>query len=125
VAEKMIEELAIKTSGPDQDVADLSGGNQQKVVMARALSSEPSLLVLMDPTAGVDVKSKENLLDAVDRAAAAGTAVLVISDELDDLRPCDRVLVMFHGSVAGEFPAGWTDNELVSVIEGIGESSGE
>ncbi|MFI9384079.1 sugar ABC transporter ATP-binding protein [Kutzneria sp. NPDC052558] len=125
VAEKMIGDLAIKTSGPDQDVADLSGGNQQKVVMARALSSDPALLVLMDPTAGVDVKSKENLLDAVDRAATAGTAVLVISDELDDLRPCDRVLVMFHGSVAGEFPAGWTDNELVSVIEGIGESSGE
>jgi simple sugar transport system ATP-binding protein len=125
VATKMIGDLAIKTSGPDQDVADLSGGNQQKVVMARALSSDPSVLVLMDPTAGVDVRSKENLLDAVDRAASAGTAVLVISDELDDLRPCDRVLVMFHGSVAGEFAEGWTDNELVSVIEGIGESSGE
>ncbi|GAA0652903.1 sugar ABC transporter ATP-binding protein [Kutzneria viridogrisea] len=123
VAESMITDLAIKTAGPEQDVAGLSGGNQQKVVMARALADQPSVLVLIDPTAGVDVRSKENLLDAVDRAAGSGTGVLVISDELDDLRPCDRVLVMWHGAVAAEFAAGWTDGELVGAIEGIGESS--
>jgi simple sugar transport system ATP-binding protein len=117
----LIDDLAIKTSGPDQDVADLSGGNQQKVVMARALSSDPALLVLMDPTAGVDVKSKESLLGVVDRVARAGSAAIVVSDELDDLRVCDRVLVMFHGEVVREFGRDWTEQELVAAIEGVSE----
>ncbi|WP_086822162.1 sugar ABC transporter ATP-binding protein [Allokutzneria sp. NRRL B-24872] len=124
VAERMIADLGIKTSGPSQPVSGLSGGNQQKVVMARALSSDPSVLVLTDPTAGVDVRSKESLLGVVDRVAGEGTAVLVISDELDDLRPCDRVLVMFHGEVTASFPRGWTDGELVAAIEGVSAEQG-
>ncbi|KAA2262392.1 sugar ABC transporter ATP-binding protein [Solihabitans fulvus] len=125
LANGMITSLAIKADGPDQLVSGLSGGNQQKVVMARALSNEPDALVLIDPTAGVDVRSKQTLLDVVDQTAERGTAVLMISDELDDLRTCDRVLVMFHGTVIREVRSGWTDNELVSAIEGIGESSGD
>ncbi|MFB9906100.1 sugar ABC transporter ATP-binding protein [Allokutzneria oryzae] len=124
VAEKMITDLGIKTSGPEQPVSGLSGGNQQKVVLARALSSDPAVLVLTDPTAGVDVRSKESLLGVVDRVAAEGTAVLVISDELDDLRPCDRVLVMFHGEVTASFPHSWTDGELVAAIEGVSQGAG-
>ena len=63
VARELIERLTIKTPGPELPVQSLSGGNQQKVVMARALASEPKVLVLVSPTAGVDVRSKETLLD--------------------------------------------------------------
>ncbi|MFS8197705.1 sugar ABC transporter ATP-binding protein [Streptomyces sp. CWNU-52B] len=119
VAGELIERLDIHTEGPDQPVSDLSGGNAQKVVMARALASEPRLLVLINPTAGVDVKSKESLLARVDSARDDGTAVLVVSDELDDLRRCDRVLVLFHGRVVAEHAAGWRDHELIASIEGV------
>jgi simple sugar transport system ATP-binding protein len=119
LARSMIDELAIKTPGPDLPVAGLSGGNQQKVVMARALASEPKLLVLISPTAGVDVRSKEFLLHKVQQTAGSGTAVLLASDELDDLRVCDRVLVMVQGRVVAEMPSGWNDHELVAAMEGM------
>ncbi|MEU0164482.1 sugar ABC transporter ATP-binding protein [Streptomyces iakyrus] len=119
VATALIERLDIHAEGPEQPVSDLSGGNAQKVVMARALASDPRLLVLVNPTAGVDVKSKESLLARVDSAREDGTAVLVVSDELDDLRRCDRVLVLFHGRVVAEHPAGWRDHELIASIEGV------
>jgi simple sugar transport system ATP-binding protein len=118
-AGELIERLDIHTEGPEQSVSDLSGGNAQKVVMARALASDPRLLVLINPTAGVDVKSKESLLARMDSAREDGTAVLVVSDELDDLRRCDRVLVLFHGRIVAEHPAGWRDHELIASIEGV------
>jgi simple sugar transport system ATP-binding protein len=124
VAERFIADLDIKTDGPAQPVAGLSGGNQQKVVMARALSSDPRVLVLLSPTAGVDVRSKESLLGTVDRAATGGSGVLVISDEVDDLRVCDRVLVMFRGAIVGEYPRGWDDHEIVAAMEGVSGESG-
>ncbi|MFI9169033.1 sugar ABC transporter ATP-binding protein [Streptomyces lincolnensis] len=123
-ATELIERLDIHTEGPDQPVSDLSGGNAQKVVMARALASDPSLLVLINPTAGVDVKSKESLLARMDSAREDGTAVLVVSDELDDLRRCDRVLVLFHGRVVAEHPAGWRDHDLIASIEGVDHGYG-
>ncbi|MFE9357735.1 sugar ABC transporter ATP-binding protein [Streptomyces olivaceoviridis] len=118
-ATELIDRLDIHTEGPGQPVSDLSGGNAQKVVMARALASDPRLLVLINPTAGVDVKSKESLLARMDSAREDGTAVLVVSDELDDLRRCDRVLVLFHGRIVAEHPAGWRDHELIASIEGV------
>ncbi|MFI7604627.1 sugar ABC transporter ATP-binding protein [Micromonospora sp. NPDC049366] len=118
-AERMIRTYDIKTDGPHQPVSGLSGGNAQKVVLARALANEPRVLVLVNPTAGVDVRSKASLLDAVAGAAAGGTGVLIVSDELDDLRSCDRVLVMFHGRTVREVPRGWTDAELVAAVEGV------
>jgi simple sugar transport system ATP-binding protein len=119
IAGALIDALAIKTPGPGLPVSGLSGGNQQKVVMARALANDPAVLVLITPTAGVDVRSKEFLLDKVDQVAAAGTAVLVASDELDDLRVCDRVLVLFQGRIVTEMPSGWRENDLVAAMEGL------
>jgi simple sugar transport system ATP-binding protein len=118
-AKHAIETLGVVTEGPDQLVSDLSGGNQQKVVMGRALASRPSVLVLIDPTAGVDIKSKEALLQVVENTRREGRAILVASGEIEDLRVCDRVLVMRHGKVVAEHAAGWSDNELVAAIEGI------
>ena len=119
LAEGMIENLAIKTPGPELPVSALSGGNQQKVVMARALADDPRLLVLINPTAGVDVRSKEFLLGKVEETAESGTGVLIASDELDDLRVCDRVLVMFQGRVTSEITRGWHDHDLVAAMEGV------
>jgi simple sugar transport system ATP-binding protein len=119
VAIAFINSLGVVTEGPDQLVSSLSGGNQQKVVMGRALASDPSVLVLMDPTAGVDVKSKEALLRIVERMRREGKAILVVSGELEDLRTCDRVLVMRHGGIVAEHSAGWSDNALVASVEGI------
>lgn len=118
-AGRMIASLDIKTSGPGQVVSGLSGGNQQKVVIARALAREPSVLVAIRPTAGVDVKSKDALLGVVREVAAAGSGALIVSDELDDLRVCDRVLAFFHGRVVAEFGSDWSDRGLVAAMEGM------
>ncbi|WP_328814399.1 sugar ABC transporter ATP-binding protein [Nonomuraea cypriaca] len=118
-AEQLIKDLDIKTEGADQPVGDLSGGNAQKVVFARALVDDPTVLVVINPTAGVDVKAKQALLGAVEDAVERGAGAVLVSDELDDLRICDRVLVMFHGRVVKDVPRGWTDHELVAVMEGI------
>jgi simple sugar transport system ATP-binding protein len=115
-----IEDLAIKTAGPDQPVAGLSGGNAQKVVLARALAGSPKALVLISPTVGVDVRSRESLLGVVDSVARQGTGVLVASDEIEDLRVCDRVVVLLRGRVHAELAAGWTDAQLVAAMEGVG-----
>lgn len=119
LAEEAIRNLEIKTPGSAVPVSGLSGGNQQKVVMARALANDPRLLVLITPTAGVDVRSKEFLLGKVEQVAKEGSGVLIASDEVDDLRLCDRVLVMFHGRLVAELPSGWRDRELVARMEGV------
>ncbi|MGP3980383.1 sugar ABC transporter ATP-binding protein [Streptomyces sp. KR80] len=124
-AQSMINALDIKTSGPGQPVSGLSGGNQQKVVIARALARRPSALVAIRPTAGVDVKSKDALLGVVRQVADAGSAGVIVSDELDDLRVCDRVLALFHGRVIATFDSGWTDRELVAAMEGISAAHGD
>ncbi|MFC5666044.1 sugar ABC transporter ATP-binding protein [Kitasatospora misakiensis] len=118
-AQRMISDLDIKTPGPATPVSALSGGNQQKVVIARALATEPHVLVAIRPTNGVDIKSKESLLGTIREVADNGRTALIVSDELDDLRVCDRVLAMFHGRVVAEFEHGWSDEQLVAAMEGM------
>ncbi|REK84909.1 sugar ABC transporter ATP-binding protein [Streptomyces inhibens] len=122
-ARRMIAALDIKTTGPGQPVSGLSGGNQQKVVIARALAREPAVLVAIRPTNGVDVKSKGALLGVVREVADGGSGAVIVSDELDDLRICDRVLAVFHGRVTTEFTGGWRDHELVAAMEGMGSET--
>jgi simple sugar transport system ATP-binding protein len=119
IATKAVADYDIVAAGPEEPVSSLSGGNQQKVVLARSLASDPVVLVLINPTAGVDVKSKQALLAVVDDVRAEGKAVLIVSDELDDLRLADRVLVMRAGQVVAEHEAGWSDGDLVADIEGV------
>ncbi|WP_037898700.1 sugar ABC transporter ATP-binding protein [Streptomyces sp. NRRL S-350] len=118
-AERMIGDLDIKTPGPSTPVSALSGGNQQKVVIARALATRPHVLVAIRPTNGVDIKSKEALLGTIRQVADDGSTALIVSDELDDLRVCDRVVTMFHGRVVAEFEPGWSDEQLVAAMEGM------
>jgi simple sugar transport system ATP-binding protein len=116
--------LSLVSSGPAQPVAELSGGNQQKVTVARTLAHRPSLIVAITPTRGVDVASKELLLSSLaDVAATSGAGVLLCSDELSDLEICDRVLVLVRGEVFTEFSGPPFDRDaLILATEGI-ESS--
>jgi ABC-type sugar transport system ATPase subunit len=118
-AQRMIKDLDIKTPGASTPVSALSGGNQQKVVVARALATGPDVLVAIRPTNGVDVKSKEFLLARIRQVADEGKAALIVSDELDDLRVCDRVVAMFHGRIVAEFDRDWSDEQLVAAMEGM------
>ena len=93
-------------SGDDQKAATLSGGNQQKVVFARWLATAPRLFLLDEPTRGLDVGAKTEILKLILELAAAHTAVLLISSEIEELtRVCDRYLIMSHGRITGELPA--------------------
>jgi ribose transport system ATP-binding protein len=87
----------------DRDMASLSGGNQQKVIFARALADRPAVAVLEDPTAGVDIGSRAVLHELMHEAARAGTAVVLISTDFDEVaEQSDRVLVLSHGQVVAE-----------------------
>jgi ABC-type sugar transport system ATPase subunit len=100
---EMVESLSIKTSGPGQEVRLLSGGNQQKVVLARCVSTRPNVLLLDEPLRGVDVGAKAEIIDIVGEVARGGAAVIVVSSEIEDvLALTDRILVVHDGVLVGE-----------------------
>ena len=119
-AAAQIRDLAIVSAGHQQPIGELSGGNQQKGVMARALIDRPNLLVVVSPTQGVDIASKDALFEVMARAQRDGLAVVVCSDELDELSICDRVEVIFHGAITTSMKRGWRDRDMVAAIEGLG-----
>jgi simple sugar transport system ATP-binding protein len=114
--------LSLVSAGLGQPVRELSGGNQQKVTVARALVSDPVLIVAITPTRGVDVASKELLLAELDRISTeTGASLLLASDELDDLVICDRVVVFVRGEIFTEFTEPPFDREaLIAATEGLG-----
>ena len=120
-ARPLVKRLSIVSAGLSQPVGELSGGNQQKVTVARAVATAPKLVVAMTPTRGVDVASKAVLLEALSSLARdGGTAVLVATDDLDDLVICDRVVVLRGGEVVAEFTDPPFDREeLIAAIEGL------
>jgi rhamnose transport system ATP-binding protein len=104
-AERAVSELRVKAPSVDVPVQSLSGGNQQKVALARWLATNPSILILDEPTQGVDVGAKAEIHAIINRLADAGTAVVMISSELPEvLGISDRVAVMRAGSIAGVLP---------------------
>ncbi len=99
---KMIESLRIKTAGPGQVVGTLSGGNQQKVVFGKWLARGPKVLILDEPTRGVDVGAKAEIYALIDELAGQGVAVWMISSDMEELLGVsDRVVVMHEGRIAG------------------------
>ena len=120
-ARPLARRLSIVSAGLSQPVGELSGGNQQKVTVARAVATTPKLVVAMTPTRGVDVASKAVLLGVLSSLARdGGTAVLVATDDLDDLVICDRVVVLRGGEVVAEFTDPPFDREeLIAAIEGL------
>lgn len=120
LAERMMTSLQIKATGPDQVVRFLSGGNQQKVVLARCLATNPRLLLLDEPLRGVDVGAKAEIIDLVAQIAAGGTSVLVVSSEVDDiLALTDHVLVLHDGSVVADL-VGEQANETEILSASVG-----
>ena len=115
-ARECIQRFAIKVADPDQSVTSLSGGNQQKVVLAKALLRHPRFLILDEPTRGIDVGAKAEVLDWIASLASSGLAVLFISSELPELlTACDRLLVMREGRLVAEMdPKRATPAEIVA-----------
>lgn len=114
VAEQYIGELAIKTPGPAQIVQNLSGGNQQKVVLAKWLYTESKVLIFDEPTRGIDVGAKVEIYKLMNALVERGVAVMVISSELPEvLGMCDRILVMHEGRLAGELSRAEATQEAV------------
>ncbi len=104
-ADHQIKHLSIKTASRDHAVSTLSGGNQQKVVIGKWLAADPDILILDEPTAGIDIGSKSEIIRLVRDLAKSGKAVLMISSELSELlTACDRIVVMSEGRAAGTYP---------------------
>jgi ABC-type sugar transport system ATPase subunit len=112
---KTVEGLRIKTPSLEQEVSKLSGGNQQKVLLARSLVRQPKVLILDEPTRGIDVATKTEIYRLIERLTADGVAVLFISSELlEVIGVSDRILVMQDGRITGELEAsGASEKEIL------------
>jgi ABC-type sugar transport system ATPase subunit len=103
VAEDLVRELHLKTPNVEQQVMYLSGGGQQKVVLAKWLSADSKVFILDEPTRGIDVGSKAEIYELIRRLADRGVAILLVSSELEEiLHLSDRILVMHRGRITGE-----------------------
>jgi erythritol transport system ATP-binding protein len=103
---RMMSDLRIKAAGADAPITSLSGGNQQKALIARCLLTNPRVLLMDEPTRGVDVGAKEEIASILRRLASNGLAILFASSELDEIRSmAHRVLVMANGAITAEFAA--------------------
>jgi galactofuranose transport system ATP-binding protein len=125
IVERFIERLGIKTSGPEQTIRELSGGNQQKVLLARWLCLNPSLLILDEPTRGIDVGAKAEIQGLIDELADDGLGVLMISSELEEITEgADRVVVLREGKTVAEFEHAGISQDVVmhAMAHGDGES---
>ena len=119
-SQRQIENLGIRAAGPDQAITALSGGNQQKVMLARWLLCQPKILVLDEPTVGIDVGAKAEIYALVRRLAAQGIGILLVSSELPEvLTLSDRILVMHHGALIGSLTSGEASEEkIMQLIHG-------
>ena len=117
---RVVEELRIRAQGLEQPVATLSGGNQQKVVLGRMLLTEPKVLLLDEPTRGIDVGAKLEVYDLVNRLTAAGQAIVLVSSELGELMGMsDRIVMLHEGRVGGVFERGAaTQEQLLAAAMG-------
>ena len=114
-ADESIAALRIKAAGQSAAITSLSGGNQQKCIIARALRTKPKLLLLDDPTRGIDVGAKAEIYRLIDQLCADGLAIVITSSELPELiAVCDRILVLCEGRLTGEFSRGeFTEQRLM------------
>lgn len=117
LAQKLIAEFNIRPPAPDKKISWLSGGNIQKVILARELSHKPHLIVAVSPTAGVDIGTVEFVHHQIVKHAEAGAGVLLISEDLDELVGlCDRMLVLFEGRVVAAVDTDSRDLETIGLM---------
>ena len=111
---ELADEFRLRAPSLDAPVRTLSGGNQQKVYLARCLLTQPQVLLLDEPTRGIDVGAKADVYELIQEWVGQGIAVLLITSEMDELLTlCDRILVMFRGRVAAEFARGAASKDAV------------
>jgi rhamnose transport system ATP-binding protein len=126
VADRMIRRLAVKTPSQRVHVSAMSGGNAQKVVLARQLVERPDVLVLAEPTQGVDVGAKEEIHKIVAELADEGTAVLVVTADLPEaLRIADRLLVVRGGTITAEFAPTASQVDVLSAAAGEADEAAD
>jgi len=114
MCEQSIEDLNIKTDGMNVEMLSLSGGNQQKVVIAKWLNTQPDVMLMDEPTAGVDVGAKAEIIDIIRKLAEQGKSIIFVSSELAEMMAvCDRVLIFKDGRQTGEFTHAELDTEEV------------
>lgn len=114
IVEGGISSLSVKTPSRNQRVGNLSGGNQQKVVLAKWLASDPDILILDEPTRGVDVGAKAEIYKIMNELAAKGMAIIMISSEMPEIvNMCDRIIVMNDGKITGELDKSEFDQERI------------
>jgi erythritol transport system ATP-binding protein len=120
-AGNMIRDLSIRTANPEQLITALSGGNQQKVIVAKGLLTAPKVLMLDEPTRGIDVGAKAEMFEIMSRLASEGYGILFVSSELKEiLEMSDRILVMSKGVVTGEFTSAEATEEVLVVASAVG-----
>ena len=120
IADEYIKLLSVKTASADTPIKSLSGGNQQKVILARWLLTHPEYLILDEPTRGIDVGTKVDIQKLVLKLASEGMSVTFISSELDEmLRTCSRLIVMRDGRMVGELSGeDLNQNKVMNTIAG-------
>ena len=118
-AEELIDRFSINCTGPDAPLWSLSGGNQQRVVLARELSHDPQVLVAAQPTHGLDVGAIEYMSTQLSQVAKSGVGVLLISTELEEILDLsDRIVVIFKGRIVGEMSRSEVDVERLGMLMG-------
>jgi simple sugar transport system ATP-binding protein len=122
ITQKFAKELSVKTPSLNLPASSLSGGNQQKVVVAKWLATNPKVFILDGPTVGIDVGSKRDIHEIIRGLADEGVGIIIISDEIPEvLQNCNRILVMRKGRIAKEFDASCTTeeelNEMIMMVE--------
>ena len=123
-AGRMVSELHIKAPGLRHDIGSLSGGNQQKVVIAKCLLTEPRVLLLDEPTRGVDVGAKREIHAIVRQLAAAGMGIVLVSSELEEVRAAaNRIIVMSRGAVTAEFTASAATDDALALAASTAEGN--
>jgi ribose transport system ATP-binding protein len=119
LVERLARSTELRARSLEQEVRYLSGGNQQKVVLAKWLALEPGVMLFDEPTRGVDVGAKAAIHELMRELARSGTAVVMISSELPELiGMSDRIVVMHEGRVAGELPAGASEQQVIALAAG-------
>jgi ABC-type sugar transport system ATPase subunit len=114
LANTYLSRMKLKAQSVEQKVGTLSGGNQQKVILARGLATEPRVLLLHEPTRGIDVGAKAEIYQILNQLAARGIAILIVSSELPELiGQCDRIFAMHNGRIAGQFTRGKASEERI------------
>ncbi|WP_259363024.1 sugar ABC transporter ATP-binding protein [Paenarthrobacter ureafaciens] len=117
IADEAIKTLKVKCQGSGQQVGRLSGGNQQKVVVGKWLTAEAKVLLLSEPTRGIDVAAREDIYKEINEFLATGGAVIVFSSEIEEALMCHRIYVMGSGAVVAEFDQHETDlNQVMSLL---------